>query len=205
MARIATARREQLRQVAERVELTREMHEQVVQRLFGVSLALSGADALGGASQERCAQELQAALLDLRALLRRPLPRAPAGTATTLRDMAARLARLHPRLGLELQWPADVVVPGQLEPTLQSILAELVRNVHKHASPSRTVLRVALDDGTLELSLPNHGARPGGARPGAGLQLAAFDALRVGGTLLVGPHAGDGWQARVLIAVDEED
>jgi signal transduction histidine kinase len=203
VARIATTRHERVRQVAERVELTREMHEHVVQRLFGVSLALSGADPLASPLQERCAEEIQAALLDLRAALRRPLPGAPADTGTTLREMAGRLARAHPRLRLQIEWPDDVAVPAELEPTLQSVLAELIRNVHKHASPSRTLLQVGVDDGMLELALTNDGGRARSARLGAGLQLAAFDALRVGGTLAVGPHEGDTWRARVLIPIGE--
>jgi signal transduction histidine kinase len=204
VAWIATSHHEHLRQAAERVELTREMHEQVVQRLFGVSLALSGADALGRSSQARCADEIQAALLDLRTVLRRPLPGSPADTDTTLREMAHRLARVHPRLRLEIEWPDDVAVPAELEPTLQALLGELIRNVHKHASPSRTLLRIAVGDGMLELALTNDGAPVRSARlGGAGLQLAAFDALRVGGTLAVGPHEDGTWRARVLIPIGE--
>ena len=53
--------------------LAREIHEGVVQRLFGVSLALSREELLDAETQRRCALEVQAALGDLRTALQRPL------------------------------------------------------------------------------------------------------------------------------------
>ena len=40
-ARIATRQQERTRRLGERIELAREIHERVMQRLFGVSLVLS--------------------------------------------------------------------------------------------------------------------------------------------------------------------
>jgi signal transduction histidine kinase len=101
-----------------------------------------------------------------------------------------------------VEWPAEAIVPAALEAPLQSILAELVRNVRKHASPTRTVLRIAVADETLELALTNDGVRERRSLPGAGLQLAAFDALRVGGTLTLGPHDDGTWRVTVLIPIE---
>ncbi len=201
-ARIATARRDQLRRATERVELGRELHDRVIQRLFGVSLALGANGELEGATRRRCADEVQAALADLRAALARPAGvAAPPAAGSTLRELAERLAARHPQLSLALDWPAEVGIPPALEAPLQSILCELVRNVAKHATPTRTDVRVALADDTLELSVANDGAAPGPAPAGTGLRLAAFDALRAGGVLQLGPHEGDRWQARVSVPV----
>jgi signal transduction histidine kinase len=204
-ARIATARRDQLRRATERVELGRELHDRVIQRLFGVSLALGAAGVVEDATRRRCVDEVQAALADLRAALARPARDAarPAAGAT-LRELAERLAAGHPQLAIVLDWPTEVRIPGALEAPLQSILSELVRNVAKHATPTRTDVRVARAGATLELSVINDGAPAVPAHPGAGLRLAAFDALRAGGLLQLGPHDGGRWQVRVLVPVGED-
>ena len=109
----------------------------MIQRLFGVSMALDGEGDLPGDARKRCASETQAALVDLRAALQRPLGRAPRATQTTLREEVKRLARMYPELGLTLERGADDEVPAALEPLAQSVLAEAVRNAHKHANPDQ--------------------------------------------------------------------
>src|SRR5215211_1917418 len=48
------------------IDLAREIHERVVQRLFGVSLVLGSEGQLSDDARRRCADEMQAALKDLR-------------------------------------------------------------------------------------------------------------------------------------------
>src|SRR5690349_15366577 len=127
-ARNATRQQEQARRLSERLDLAREIHERVMQRLFGVSLALSAAAPLESAERERCRVEMQEALSDLRRALERPLAPLPPETGTTL---AAELERLRISAGppLEVQWPPSVTVPPDLEPLAQSVLTEAMRNV----------------------------------------------------------------------------
>src|SRR5438105_1866999 len=68
-ARIATFYGERARELQQRIDLARDLHERVVQRLFGVSMALSPPGALDADARERCAEEIQTALGDLRAAL----------------------------------------------------------------------------------------------------------------------------------------
>ena len=42
VARIVATEREALKQLEQRIDLAREIHEGVIQRLFGVSMALDG-------------------------------------------------------------------------------------------------------------------------------------------------------------------
>src|SRR5450755_4298640 len=72
-ARNATRQQERTRRLGERLELAREIHERVMQRLFGVSLALSAEQPLDLEQRERCRVEMQQALSDLRSALERPL------------------------------------------------------------------------------------------------------------------------------------
>src|SRR5438270_10435994 len=110
------------------MHLPRDIHERVVQRLFGVSMALSPRGTLDDAARERCADELQIALGDLRDALQRPLGRTPRATGTTLAAELERLAGQRLDLDLNVDGPVPEVPPA-LEPLLQSVLAEAVRNV----------------------------------------------------------------------------
>jgi signal transduction histidine kinase len=127
-ARNATRQQERNRHLGERLDLAREIHERVMQRLFGVSLALSAESPLDPAERERCRVEMQEALSDLRRALERPLAPLPPETGTTL---AAELERLSTTAGVpvEIAWPSEVTVPADLEPLAQSVLAEALRNI----------------------------------------------------------------------------
>ena len=83
-ARNATRQQERNQRLGERLELAREIHERVMQRLFGVSLALSAERSFDDAERERCRVEMQEALSDLRRALERPLAALPQETGTTL-------------------------------------------------------------------------------------------------------------------------
>lgn len=72
MARIATSQAHRTRDLEARIDLARDIHDGAIQRLFGVSLALSGKGDLDADSRRRCADELQAALQDLRDAVQRP-------------------------------------------------------------------------------------------------------------------------------------
>ena len=58
-----------------------------------------------------------------------------------------RLAALHPDLGVTLETGDEGDVPVALEPLAQSVLAEAVRNAHKHAKPNRVSVRVGRSEG----------------------------------------------------------
>ena len=90
------------RQLQERIDLARDVHEGVIQRLFGVQLVFSSVAELPPEARQRIAAELQAALVDLRRALQRPLGRIAPETQTTLLAEVARLRREHPDLHLEL-------------------------------------------------------------------------------------------------------
>ena len=103
VARIFANQNEAARQLEQRIDLAREIHEGVIQRLFGVSMALDGDGALPAEARLRCATETQSALTELRQALQRPLGRAPRATGTTLTAEVRRLAGAHPELGLVLE------------------------------------------------------------------------------------------------------
>jgi signal transduction histidine kinase len=113
-----------------------------------------------------------------------------------------RLARVHPDLGVRLETGHEGDVPAPLEPLAQSVLAEAIRNAHKHASPTRVSVRVARVDGTFVLEVANDGVK-GRRRPaGMGLRLAALEALQSGGVIEFGERDRDTWQVRLVVPID---
>jgi signal transduction histidine kinase len=202
-ARNSTRQQERARRLGERLDLAREIHERVMQRLFGVSLALGAAQELDPEERERCRAELQEAVGDLRRALERPLAPLPAETGTTL---AAELERLTatPGAPVYVTWQSGVAVPADLEPLVQSVLAEAMRNVAKHASASRVDVAVTRDSDTFALEIRNDGARSNARDAGMGLRLAAFEALQQGGVVEFGPTGDGGWRVRLVVALEQE-
>jgi signal transduction histidine kinase len=196
-ARNATRQQERNRQLGERLELAREIHERVMQRLFGVSLALSAEKALDPEERERCRVEMQQALSDLRSALERPLAPVAHETGTTL---AAELARVVQAPGppVKVQWPAEVTVPVEFEPLAQSVLAEALRNIAKHAVPTLVQVAVSSDHDTFSLEVRNDGVGPGARGAGMGLRLAAFEALQHGGVVDFGAPSDGAWRVRLV-------
>ena len=207
--RIATSQQGRARLLQARIDLAREIHERVVQRLFGVSLVLGSEGALSEEVRQRCAAEMQAALTDLRDALARPLAPPSLDTGATLREELARLGRHYKELPLELDWQPGVEVPDDVESLAQSVLAEALRNADKHADPTSVRVRVGSIDGTFLLEVRNDGAKPGprsSRGTGMGLRLAAAEALGRGALVEFGPEgAGSAeWRVRLVVPTGEE-
>jgi signal transduction histidine kinase len=205
-ARFATREHERARALQDRIDLAREIHDGVVQRLFGVSMALSVEDDLPREQRHRCAEEIQEALVDLRTVVQRPLGRPSPQRPTKLLGEVRRLEHQHPELDVELVADADVEVPADLEPLAQSVLAEALRNALKHAEPSRVCVHVGREDGVLVLEVVNDGvSKPPAPRPtGMGLRLAAIEALQKGGVVEFGHVEDARWRVRLLVPVGDE-
>jgi signal transduction histidine kinase len=203
-ARVATNKQAQARQLQERMDLAREVHESVIQRLFGVQLVFSSQAELSPAARERIAAELQAALFDLRRALQRPLGRLAPETHTTLLEEVERLRREHRDLHLNLRPGSERVhVPHELEALAQSVLAEAVRNAHKHSAPTKVEVCLEIKDGdTLVLDVINDGVRGKARQSGMGLKLAALEALQLGGIVEFGERDPGHWRVRLAVPLD---
>src|SRR5918997_1433145 len=203
-ARLATNKQAQARQLQERMDLAREVHESVIQRLFGIQLVFSSQAELSPAARQRIGAELQAALADLRRALQRPLSRSAPETHTTLLEEVERLRKEHRDLHLTLREGSEQVrVPPELEPLAQSVLAEAVRNAHKHAGPSKVEVCLEIKDGdTLVLDVINDGVRGRARQSGMGLKLAALEALQVGGIVEFGEREPGTWRVRMAVPLD---
>jgi signal transduction histidine kinase len=151
-------------------------------------------------ARERIAAELQAALFDLRRALQRPLGRVAPETQTTLLEEIDRLRREHRDLAIRLTPGSErVKVPAELESLAQSVLAEAVRNAHKHAKPTRVEVTLDVTDGTLSLEVANDGVTGRPRQTGMGLRLAALEALQAGGIVEFGEREPGTWRVRLAV------
>ena len=205
VARTVSTQFERASQLEQRIDLAREIHEGVIQRLFGVSMALDGDGELPADARARCASETQAALTELRTALQRPLGRAPRATRTTLTAEVQRLSRAHPALGLTLDQGIPGDVPADLEPLAQSVLTEAVRNAQKHAEPTRVGVRMGRTEGAFWLEIVNDGVGSARRRAGMGLRLAALEALQFNGVVEFGERGPGTWQVRLVVPHEADD
>jgi signal transduction histidine kinase len=198
----STEHRESERRLAERVELTRELHENAIQRLFGVALALGSERGLSEEERRRCQEELRSVVGDLRTALTRPVGAARRAPKSSLRRVLERLSARRPEL--RLSWEEGAELPADIESLAQSVLAEALRNADRHSEPETIEVSVSSNAETFTLAIENDGVRAGRKTKGGGLglRLAALEALRYEGLVEFGPLEGGRWRVRLLVPVD---
>jgi signal transduction histidine kinase len=199
----STEQRESERRLAERVELTRDLHENAIQRLFGVALALGSEDDLTKKERERCQEELRSVVADLRRALTRPMETPERAGKACLGELLERLGERRPELAVD--WADGVEVPLDFEPVAQLVLNEALRNVDRHSRPTEIVVRIASDGETFSLSIENDGAGDGRSTRGSGLglRLAALEALRYEGLVEFGASGDNRWRVRLVVPVGD--
>jgi signal transduction histidine kinase len=215
MARRATRKDERTRMLSERVDLARDVHDLVVQRLFGVAMALEGPGPLPEADRERCAREVQAAMSQLRSVVESHASEAPRAADGTLDDELARWRAAHLDLELVLEQASPDDVPPELLALCQSVLSEGLRNARKHAAPTLIQVRTRRDGGALVMEVENNGAKPRSAaslsptnkkrESGMGLRLLGIQALHAGGFLEFGSRGDSAWQIRLVVPVPDDE
>lgn len=221
MARRVTRRDERTRMLRHRVDMAREVHDRVSQRLFGVSLALAGDGPLSAEDRARCSAEIEAAMAQLRDTV--------AGRADQFqpppKESLAELLRLWQATHLEVDLhfsEADAdAIPDHLAGIVRGAVVEALRNATKHASAKRIEVTVRRDDDTLVVEVVNDGvslgvaageAREAGLGAGSdasahssqlGLRIVAIEALQSGGLLEFGHRPGDTWSLRLLVPLTD--
>jgi signal transduction histidine kinase len=199
MARVATRQREKALRLEHRIDLARELHEGVVQRLFGVSLALSGNQPLDAQTRTRCAEEIHVALADLRTAVSRPLGSPPAPGDAGLAAELERLRGAYPQLTITEAGGLVPAAPQALEGLAQAVLGEAVRNAAKHAGTCTVEVRAGIQGHAFVLEVLNDGLVRQPRRMGLGLRLAGTEALHAGGMLEFGPAADGRWRLRLVV------
>lgn len=196
----ATRQHERAGRLNERISLIREIHDQVIQRLFGLSLVLGSGQALSEEEMARCAEEIKTVLGELRTALGRPVAPTTAAPQTTLREILDGQAEAS---GLVIHWSEDATIPLHLEPLAQSFAVEALRNARNHAAAESIEITVSRSEQALELTIINDGVGSGdhGSGAGLGLRLLTLEALQHNALVEFGPIDEDRWRARLLVPV----
>ena len=169
-----------------------------MQRLFGLVLALGSGEPLTADQRQKCHDELQSVLSELRTALGRPTAERGRRSGASLADLVNRRAERTPEL--EVSWPEAVSVPEHLEPLAQAVFLEALRNCEKHSKAERIDVRVAGPDDAFELEVTNDGAlaESSGAGAGLGLRLLTLEALQHEALVEFGPLPGGRWHIRLV-------
>ncbi|MEV0128228.1 sensor histidine kinase [Dactylosporangium sp. NPDC050688] len=208
----------------EREQLARELHDSVVQTLYGISLGagtaaelVHGDPANARASLAWIQETASAGLSDLRGIIVRLRPETlvGAGLATALRRIVDALhfapgtGAVPPGWGLQLD--AEPAVSPQVEEALYRIALEALGNAARHAGASQVTVRLAGDDTRVVLEVVDDGVgfQPGGSDGGPagapgragrlGLRSMRERAELVGGTLDVMSAPGAGTVVRAIL------
>jgi signal transduction histidine kinase len=203
-ASVRVATRQQLlnQHLSERLTLARELHDSVIQRLFGITALLRSGEPLKGDERERCAEEAELAMNELRDLIERPMaPELIEPTETVLRHELERIRDLPGQTPLDVRWADGCDVPAAYEPLAQTVLREALRNADKHAQATAIVVEVGCDEDALHMTVVNDGVLGGdgkGRGAGVGLRLCALEALRHGGLVEFGSMDSDHWRVRLV-------
>ena len=193
---------EQLAVRLDRERIARDLHDTVIQRLFGAGLRLDGLsrqleDEARRDSVEAVITELDAAIADLRATIASMHDPGPLPVEDRLRAVVAALQPIT--VGLQpLQVVGDPsVVPGDVTDELVAVLREGVTNATRHAEATRIVPRLEVDGDRVVLLVGDDGVGVGAggqSGPGHGLGMGnlAARARRHGGAceLQDGPTGG---------------
>jgi signal transduction histidine kinase len=158
----------------ERNRLARELHDSLVQKLFGVVLAAQSAGTLldrdSGAAREqveRLQLLAQEAVVELRSLVfqLRPAEIESEGLAAALRKHVELLRRAHRRpIGLQLSG-APRLRPG-IDEEVFRIAQESLHNALRHARAQSVDVRLEEGDGGLHLTVADDGVGFDPAEPG---------------------------------------
>ena len=201
-ARIATRQQERSRQLSQHIELAREVHDSVMQRLFAVGLVLESDGELSAEDRARCGEQVHQARRELAAAMQRPLERNPDPAAIELADEVALLEAKHAQVEVEFDWPLGVAIRRGFESLAQHVMAEALRNARKHAHPTSVRATVKADGEAVVLEIVNDGSGAADGESGLGLRLAAQDAANRGAELMWGPLSGGRWMVRLRMPTE---
>jgi signal transduction histidine kinase len=195
----ATIQREAARRLSDRISLIREIHERVIQRLFGLLLAMGSDEALTDEGRAVCHDELRQVLQELRSSLGGSFAPHEGRGSASVRQIVDRIAQ---RAEVDVAWSEGVEVPDELERLAQTVLLEALRNVEKHADATQITVKVDAGGGAFVLEVLNDGVREATGGAGLGLRVATIEALEHNGIVEFGPLPPDRWHVRLLVPQD---
>jgi signal transduction histidine kinase len=192
--RLAAQRQLTLREEHDR--MATDLHDLTIQRVFALGLRLSSAGRRYpelAPVLEPLVEETDEVIRELRTVIF-DLGRAPDGDHALRRSVldvteaGVRVLGFSPEV--EFAGPVDAVTADDVVDELTAVLREALSNVARHAGASTAVVRVAVDDGWISLTVADDGRGiPDDAPRGSGLANLRTRAERLGGKAAVESRA----------------
>jgi signal transduction histidine kinase len=199
----ARADRQSLELAEDRSRIARDLHDHVIQRLFGSGLALQSIAARNPSAApelEAQVEAIDAAIAEIRTAVfalsrRRP---GPATLRHRLLDVVSEFSGSLPSVPrVTFSGPVDLLIRGELGDDLVAAVREGLANVLRHADAGRVEVDVATVDGVASVEIVDDGVGidPGVRRRSGTANLAARASAH-GGSYLLEPAAGGGTRMR---------
>jgi signal transduction histidine kinase len=201
--------------LAERARLAREIHDTVAQGLSSIQLLLHAAERADadrpGIEHVRLARETAATgLAETRRFIRElSPPTLEQGLGTALRRLAETQRSTH-GLDVELELPASVDLPMDVQVALLRVAQGALANVVQHAQATQARIALTIDDLHVGLIVSDDGVGfdPAAVRAQAptsdsfGLQAIRERVEQIGGTLRIDSGPGRGTCVAVSVSRD---
>jgi signal transduction histidine kinase len=189
----ARADQERMMILSDRHRIARDLHDQVIQRLFATGLRLQQiAQGIGpgpeSARIDERVDELDETIEEIRSTifgLRQELVAEPGRLARELSELVGDLTDVlgfPPRLSLDEQLDA---VPDDVAEDLVAAAREALTNVAKHAGATRVALEVSFEDSDVVMEVSDDGVGFADPQRRSGLVNLSERALRHGGRCIV--------------------
>jgi signal transduction histidine kinase len=197
--------------VSERERISRDLHDSIIQRIYGVALSLDDVPAMvreapAEASErvDRAIDALHATIGEIRGFIfgLRPVLLEEGGLLLALQTLAEEV-RLNSAVEIEVHGSEPPPMPIETSAELLSIVRETLSNVARHAGAEHaTILLEPRDDELhVEIADDGRGFDPTAPLIGAhqGLRNVADRAARLGATLQITSQPGTG--TRIIVDV----
>ncbi|KRC65182.1 hypothetical protein ASE12_10640 [Aeromicrobium sp. Root236] len=191
----------------DRSRIARDLHDHVIQRLFGTGLSLQAAAA--GADPETAGRitaqitEIDSAIAQIRQSIF-AMQRDPETTTVSLR---ARILEIIDRVSDQLTTrprvtflgPVDLMVSGDLTDDVAAVVTESLANAVRHAGPAQVSVTIAAVSGEISIEVVDDGVGPGSSPRLSGLSNLRQRAEARGGEFEIRAAPGGGTRVSWIV------
>lgn len=197
----ARADRHRLDVIADRSRIARDLHDHVIQRLFGTGLglqALAGSVPAHAAALDGHVTEIDTAIADIRTAIFALQNSAAESVRHRLLDVVTEFTpslRRPPRISFS--GPVDLIASGALANDVVAVVREALANVARHAHAETAVVVVAVTETELKVTVDDDGIGVAAIPPRAsGTANLATRASAYGGVFVLEPRIDGGTRAK---------
>ncbi|NYE19172.1 GAF domain-containing protein [Microbacterium immunditiarum] len=199
---LAVAREESQRAMLadDRSRIARDLHDHVIQQLFGTGLSLQAVAASipPGAEAQRLSEsveQLDDAIAQIRTVVFALSRRDETAIRHRIIDVVAEMSGSMRRpAGIRFSGPVDHLIIGDLFDDVVGVTRELLSNAIRHAHPDRISIELAVDQGDVVVTVDDDGVGIGDTPRRSGLDNLSHKAQRRGGTFTL-ESPGEGTRA----------